>query len=275
MQSPLPHGRRCVLGEGLYVSDDLVAWVDIAINRLYLSDGVKCREVDLAVKATVALSCKDQELLVASGDGLGLVSLNKGTYRERVSFADNIDPEIYRTNDGCTLSDGRCLIGTMHRYAPEANAGAVFVIDNNDVMTLAFEDIYIPNSFVELRNGDVLISDSQTGTIYRCTIGASGESCRREPWYQTRPGIAPDGGCLLGGSHIAIAMWDGACIMLFEETGMPIAEIAVPAKRPTNVKYRAREASMWVTSASEGLTKSDLEQHPLSGKTFCVNAPII
>jgi sugar lactone lactonase YvrE len=253
------------------VTEDLVAWVDIARNRLYLGEGEVCRSIELAVKATVVLSRTDQELLVASANGLGLVSLSSGEYRETVSFTDTIDPAIYRTNDGCILSDGRCLIGTMHRSAPEVNPGAVFVIDGNGVMTLAFDDVFIPNSFVELRNGDVLISDSHTGIIYRCTIDTSGENCRREPWYQTRPGIAPDGGCMLSGTYIALAMWDGACIMLFEESGIPIAEIAVPARRPTNVKYLAQEALMWVTSASEGLTESELDEYPLSGKTFCVS----
>ncbi|MFC1797255.1 SMP-30/gluconolactonase/LRE family protein, partial [Pseudomonadota bacterium] len=102
----------------------------------------------------------------------------------------------------------------------------------------------------------------------------SAKSCKRELWYQSGPGITPDGGCRLTDGYIAIAMWDGACIMVFEESGRAIAEITVPAKRPTNVKFRIADASMWVTSASEGLTELEIDVYPLSGKTFCVNDPL-
>jgi sugar lactone lactonase YvrE len=273
-QAALPGTGRCLLGEGLFLTEDLVAWVDITQNRLYLAKGALSRTVDLAVKATVILASTDRELLVASGMGLGLVDMCSGEYRETVNCAEVFLSSTHRTNDGCKLSDGRYLIGTMHQCAPGMNTGAVFLIDPDGTVTMLFDDIYIPNTFVELRNGDVLITDSHTGTIFLCKIGASGKSCKRELWHQSRPGIAPDGGCKLTDEYIVIAMWDGACIMVFEESGRAIAELTVPAKRPTNVKFRMADASMWVTSACEGLTEPEMNDYPLSGKTFCVNDPL-
>jgi sugar lactone lactonase YvrE len=273
-QAALPRRGRCLLGEGLFLTEDLVAWVDIAENRLYLRERALSRSVDLAVKATVILASTDRELLVASSRGLGLIDMSTGEYRETVNCAEAFLSATHRTNDGCKLSDGRYLIGTMHQSAPGLNAGAVFLIDPDGTVTLLFDDICIPKTFVELLNGDVLIADSHTGTIFLCKIGTSSKNCKRKLWYQTGPGIAPDGGCRLTDDYIAIAMWDGACIMVFEETGRAIAEIAVPAKRPTNVKFRTAEASMWVTSASEGLTEPEIEDYPLSGKTFCVSDPL-
>ncbi len=67
--------HRCELGEGLFISGALLAWLDIAADRLYLSEGSRVQAIDLPVKATVILDCVDDVLVVASAEGPGDVQL--------------------------------------------------------------------------------------------------------------------------------------------------------------------------------------------------------
>jgi len=262
------------MGEGLFLTEDQVAWVDIAENRLYLRDRQGGQYFDLDIKATVILSSIDNNLLIASSGGLGLIDVRTGYYRETVNYSRLFCSETHRTNDGCKLSDGRYLVATMHESAPEKYAGAVFLINSDGTATLLFDDIHISNTLIELANGNVLITDSQTGTIFLCQLNVSSKICKRLVWYQAEPGVAPDGGCRLSDRHIAVAMWGGACIRIFEEAGVPMADLVVPAKFPTNTKFSERQAVLWVTSASEGLTEAHLNQYPLLGKTFCIDDPL-
>jgi len=42
----------------------------------------------------------------------------------------------------------------------------------------------------------------------------------------------------------------------------------MPVVRPTNCKFDSDNSMLWVTSASEGLTKKELEKYPQSGNTM-------
>jgi sugar lactone lactonase YvrE len=89
-------------------------------------------------------------------------------------------------------------------------------------------------------------------------------------WYQSESGVSPDGGCLLPDGRVAVAMWDGACVRIFDPNGALSCEVPVAAKRPTNVKYDGSLDRIVVTSAYEGLGDVQLQRYPMSGATFSI-----
>lgn len=270
----LPWEGLCTLGEGLHVAAGRITWVDIVERRLYRHEVGGEFAFDLPVTATLVLADSGMDLLVVSGEGIGLVDAYTGAYVLQEDYSELFCADSHRTNDGCELGDGSYLVGTMHKTDPGRHCGAVYRISPGGDASLLFDDIHIPNTFIELSNTNVLISDSHTGTIFECRLRSSKGGCDRSVWYQARGGVAPDGGCRLSDSYVAIAMWNGASIRVFESSGLPVADLVIPAKRPTNAKYDTDQRLLWVTSASEELDGQDLEHFPLSGKTFCINDPL-
>lgn len=271
---PITLDCNCELGEGLFVSDGLVAWVDIARNEIYTYCDKELRSYGLPVQATVILDRQDNSLVLGSDAGLGKFDLDSGEYSSIQDHGSAFKSSTHRTNDGCRLRRGGYLIGTMHKVAPDENPGAVYFVEPGGGVTELDVTMHIPNSFVELDDGSVIISDSSLGVIYRYRFSGSTELAEKTTWYEDDQGAAPDGGCRLPDGTIAIAMWDAACIRVFDQSGQVIRDLTVAAKRPTNCKYDGRNQDLWVTSAMQGLDASALQQYPNSGKTFCMSVTV-
>ncbi len=247
-----------------------MAWVDIASSQIYMYSNKELRSYGLPVQSTVILDRLDDSLLLGSAAGLGKFDLVSGTYTSLEDHSADFGSGSHRTNDGCRLRRGGFLIGTMHRTAPAENPGAVFFVSAGGSVSKLDITTHIPNSFVELDDDSVLISDSSLGVVDRYRFSASMERAEKTTWYEAERNVAPDGGCRLPDGNIAIAMWDAACIRVFDKLGQVIRNLAVAAKRPTNCKYDVRNQALWVTSATQGLDARELRQYPHSGKTFCM-----
>lgn len=272
---PITLDCNCELGEGLFVSDGLVAWVDIASNEIYTYCDRELRSYGLPVQATVILDRLNGSFVLGSAAGLGRFDYSSGEYSSLQDHGAAFRSSTHRTNDGCRLRRGGYLIGTMHRVAPAENPGAVYFVEPGGGVRELDATIHIPNSFVELDDGSVLVSDSSLGAIYRYRFSGSTELAEKTTWYQAEQGAAPDGGCLLLDGTVAIAMWDAACIRMFNQSGQAVRDLTVAAKRPTNCKYDARNHDLWVTSAIQGLDASALQRYPNSGKTFCMPVTVV
>ena len=264
---------RCILGEGLFVDDRLAAWVDIESNSIYVSTGDTTYSNVLPVQATVILRREQDLISVASASGLGVFDTDARVYREQKTFQAGIVPTGFRTNDGCQLSSGEALIGFMHSESPQKHPGGVFLVDSDGACRLLDDTIRIPNSFIETQDHSIIISDSATGSIYRCELDES-KGLVKELWHQVEPGMAPDGGCLLPDGGLAVAMWDGACVRIFEQDGTKRLDVEVSALRPTNAKVDFTSGKLWVTTASSGMTERQLADYPNSGDTLIMDLPL-
>lgn len=271
--SEISGDRRCQLGEGLLVSKGLIAWLDIDRDELFIQTDREYTSYGLPVKGTAVVDLVGEELRIISSRGLGSFSLTTRRYSTICNWPMDICGTTHRTNDGCVLANGAYLFGTMDSTASDGETGALYLMDADGSFRELHRGIAIPNLFVELKDGSVLIADSARGKIFRGELDFSSGSITLDFWSQVAGDIAPDGGCLLPDGRIAIAMWDGACIQVFDSTGKLSCELPVPARRPTNVKYKADTDMLVVTSASEGLEAADIERYPLSGMTFTLPFP--
>jgi sugar lactone lactonase YvrE len=81
----------------------------------------------------------------------------------------------------------------------------------------------------------------------------------------------PDGMTVDSEAHVWIAHWDGWCVTRHDPKGREVLRIAMPVQRPTSVAFGGEDLStLYVTSATMGLTPEELAKAPLSGALFAV-----
>ena len=259
---------NCDLGEGLAIGCDSVAWVDINQDTIFIHRNDRLSTFKTQFKPSVIFSIDKDELVFGSDAGICCLDINSGGERLFNLEKFNHNYQNYRSNDGGFCGDHQ-LLSFMHRNDPVKNLGFVYLV-KNESFCLLDDSLHIPNSFIEIESSKILISDSLKGQIWLYQLDDTGNLVEKRLWAQLDKGIAPDGGCLVG-DFVFVALWDGNSIAVFDKSGKLIKNLPLPVIRPTNCKYDAVRSQLWVTSASEGLSKEQLIRYPLSGNTFVYN----
>jgi sugar lactone lactonase YvrE len=256
----------CSLGEGLFIKNSSASWVDINNNRLFVKENNNFNAYNLKVKPSVIFDFSKKFIRI--GSEFGLISFNRLTqniskYSEKL-LPHNIND--FRSNDG-GASGEYLLLSFMHREKPWNYPGYIYLIKDG-CYSLLDNNIFIPNSFIDIGNNQVLISDSLNGEIWKIELDKNGKLVSKNIWHELNGRTGkPDGGCIVE-DYIFITLWDGSSIVVLNKNGEFLQNIPLPIKRPTNCKYDISKSQLWVTSASEGLSKEQIEKYPQSGNTF-------
>ena len=82
----------------------------------------------------------------------------------------------------------------------------------------------------------------------------------------------PDGMCVDSQGKLWIASFDGGCVTRWDpDTGERLMHIPIPARRITSCCFGGSDFStLYVTSATYGISDEDLSQYPLSGAIFAI-----
>lgn len=255
------YNSKCSLGEGLFVLNDKIYWVDINKNRIFFLNQDDICFFKTYNKPSVIFSVNDNEILF--GSDRGITKYNILSKKEKV--CNESPKDIYknfRSNDG-TNYNNLFLLGFMHRSNPDLNAGYIYAIDNNGWVMIDNE-IKIPNSFIKISNSQILISDSFEKKIWLFEFDESKNFKSKTLWAEINNNYSPDGGCFFD-DKIYISMWDGYGIGVFNKIGNMINFIDLPVKRPTNCKFEEKSSILWITSASEGIIKKPHKINDLNG----------
>jgi len=264
---------NCILGEGLLVKNSQAAWVDIENNNLFIEENMSLNSYLIANKPSVVFSVVEDKVIL--GTDIGLVSFNLEDKKEKIlSYAPHKNKiKEYRSNDGGFFKDCK-LLSYMHRSDPKNNSGMIYLILKEKESYLLLDDsLHIPNSFIEIGPNEILISDSLKGQIWLYKIDDDGSLLDKILWAQLESGIAPDGGCIIN-NLIFFTLWDGSSIAVFNKDGTLLTNLSLPVIRPTNCKFDKVSSQLWITSASEGLSKDDIKLYPSSGNTFIYDLKI-
>lgn len=258
----------CNLGEGLWVKSSRAAWVDINRDQLLIYEVNTVRDYFTVNKPSIIYDIENNE--VSIGTDRGLAKFNTQIKKEvlLIDVSSLHSVKEFRSNDGGFCGDHQ-LLGFMHRNDPVKNLGFVYLV-KDESFCLLDDSLHIPNSFIEIEPLKILISDSLKGQIWLYQLDDTGNLVEKTLWAQLNNGIAPDGGCLVG-DFVFVALWDGNSIAVFDKSGKLLKKLQLPVIRPTNCKYDAVRSQLWITSASEGLSKEQLSRYPLSGNTFVYN----
>lgn len=262
-QTHIINPYTAVLGEGIIATPDGPAWVDIEARKVIWAE----RVYDLPKHIpSVIFEAHATHLML--GTHLGICHLLRDGRVEMLFALSDFDSADFRLNDGCKLSDGSFLVGSMSRTSIDDRPGHIYRFTRGGQNFRYDWPCHIPNSFIELDDGRVLVSDSHRQTIYALSPGD--EDLAVAPWYHAAGAATPDGGCRLPNGQICLAMWDGFALCLFDQAGQLIDEIALPVARPTNCFYDAADGGFYVTSARQGLDAQALQAQPQSGACFFV-----
>ena len=252
------------LGEGLLVNNDMSCWIDIEKKKLAIYQNDQLKLVKLKFIPSIILKQDRNKITLCADSGIYQYEIKKNLFQNITSYVP-WDIKKYRTNDGGFCRE-KFIIGTMHKTNPEKYKGTLYYLNNNVFHNLNI-DIHIPNTFIELDLGEILISDSFTGEIWKYSFDKEMNLIKKNLWHKFELDIAPDGGCIIK-DKIYIALWGASKIIIFSKQGKIIDELLLPVKRPTNCKYDNKSNRLWVTSASVGMSKLELKQYPDSGNTL-------
>lgn len=260
---------RHQLGEGIFVDDQVVTWVDIDTDELFvLTPERETKRYGVPVKPSVVLHRTNSSLVVGCDTGLCEFDLETQKMRDLASFPHEFDAIHFRSNDGCRLPDGRFLLGTMHRQYPEKFSGEIYLFDSGERGRALGVPVNIPNGFVVSANGGILVADSHSGHIDRLEFDRFGRCKIAARWnHKLSSSGTPDGACSLPDGSVLFAYWGGGKLVQFSSNGRKIDEIEVPVPRPSNCKYRKSDGRLYVTSAGAS-TGTAASQADLSGHTL-------
>lgn len=256
---------NCDLGEGIKIKNESIAWVDINKDEIFLHRDSKLNTFKTQYKPSLIYNIGKHELIYGSDVGICCLNLNSGDDHMLNSISFNHSYKKYRSNDGGFCGNHQ-LLSFMHRNDPVNNSGFLYIIYEGSSILLD-DGLHIPNSFIEIEPFKILISDSLKGKIWLYHLDEVGKIIKKDLWAQLDCGLSPDGGCMVG-DYIFVALWDGACIAVFDKSGKLLRELSLPIIRPTNCKFDKVRSQLWITSASEGLSVEQKNIYPLSGNTF-------
>ncbi|MDZ4690928.1 SMP-30/gluconolactonase/LRE family protein [Terricaulis sp.] len=279
MQVSLIADCQNLLGEGPLWDERLgvLYWVDIRSAQLYALDFSSGRVTHRPLNAPVsAMGLTGSDLLIAAaGRQVGVLDPIAGQFAPRLEFERDLPAN--RSNDGAVLSDGRFWFGTMDDGGADQQ-GSLYALDCEWRLQRVLGDLSIPNGIVNTQDGcEVLVADSSRQMIFKHRLnGVTGALGAAHLFATTLCGpSAPDGAALDEEGCLWSACWDGGSVVRYDPTGCVAATITLPVSRPTSCAFAgAGLSTLFITSAREGLSKSELAREPLAGGLFAVDVKV-
>jgi len=251
-------------------------WVDILGRQVHrgtlAADGSLERVESIAIDRHVGAVAPvvSGGYVLAAGPGFLFVD-DDGSVRELAQ------PEAERTdvrmNDGACDPQGRFWAGTM-AYDESPGAGALYRLELDGSCTTVLTGLSIANGIGWSPDaGTMYLNDSGTGCLdafdFESSTGAITE--RRTLVHGDQPGIVPDGLTVDAEGGVWVAWWGGGTVNRYAPDGTPLASVRLPVERPTSCAFGGPDlATLFVTTAREGLDDAARMRQPDSGRVFSI-----
>ena len=221
----------------------------------------------------VFLSSDSDWVVAARRSGWHWLHLPSGRSR-LISRPEQSGPRC-RFNDGAVDARGRIWTGTLED-GEQRPVGNLYRLDPDFHAHTMDEGFLCSNGIDWSADGEWLFFvDSRRDAIFRYRFDVdTGRIGERELFVDTREfaGI-PDGIAVDAEGLLWCAFWDGAALMAFASDGKPVFTVPVPAVRPTSLCFGGPEMkTIFVTSATVGLSEAELSRSPASGSTFVIES---
>jgi xylono-1,5-lactonase len=266
---------RCIadvgatLGEGpVWVEhEQALYWVDIPEKRIFRwseAEGVRSFTVTRHVCSLVPRTSGG----FVGGGYDGFLALD-------ASFAIEVigDPEPTlprnRFNDAKLDRSGRLWAGTMDRLERDTT-GSLYRLDPDLTWSRIDSGYHVTNGpAFSVDGGTMYHTDSARQTVFAYDVDEHGARNRRVHLQFGEGDGYPDGMTVDSEGCLWIAFWDGWCVRRFSQQGERLAEIPVPAQRPTSVAFGGAELDrLFITTASRDLTAEERRAQPQAGGLF-------
>lgn len=253
-------------------------WVDILANKFCRWDprtGVN-EEFPVGESVGAVVPNIDGDVLLVTKDGF-----------KRYEFATKqlipiVDPEEHlpgnRFNDGKCDPCGRFWAGTMD-HAEKGVTGALYCLDKDHSCRKMFEGVGISNGMdwsPDKKHMYYIDSMSQKILCFNFDLA---EGRISEPSvlidFKDEEGL-PDGMTVDEEGMLWIAHWDGWQVSRWNPyTKQRLGTIHVPVARVTSCAFGGDELdTLYITTASVGLTSTELKNQPFSGGIFAIKLKV-
>lgn len=272
------------LGEGPIwsIAEQALYWLDIANCRLYWKRAGDSAAGSCALPDYPGCLAEltSTSVAVAMGEGLQRVDVPSGDV-DMLRAAPTLRTGT-RFNDGKVDPLGRLWVGTMqNNFGPRGESvaierfdGTLYRFDADGSVQIIEENIGVPNTLAwspDLKQ--FYFADSMRGHIYVYDFDpVSGDVRNKRILFESREHGIPDGSAIDVDGCLWNARWDGSAILRITPEGKIDRSIRMPIPRPTSCIFGGPNLdTLYVTSATQGLSPAQLQSSPLSGSVFAIH----
>ncbi len=246
-------------------------WVDInagMLHRYNPVDGkVEDNQLPEMITSIIPVRGKPDDVVLAMKNRLVVYNLKKHSYHH-LAEVDTRGPQ-WRTNDCKCSPYGTIWCGVM-RMTDQNQTGWVTSVDAQGHSTMILDKQSIPNG---------VVWNEQTHKLY---YADSGRRCIEEYSYTDDGSIkyeriavkvpseygVPDGMTIDADGRLWVAHWGGYGVYVWNpQTGNLEGKVEVPVPNVASCTFGAND-KLYITTARDGLSKTDLEKYPQSGGLF-------
>jgi sugar lactone lactonase YvrE len=258
---------RHILGEGPLwcAAEERLYWFDIHGRRLaWLAPGAAEGGFDLPMRASAACVRAKGGLMLATEAGLARFNTGSGELElvQPMDFGRG-----FRTNDGKIDVAGRFWWSTMDDNGGR-RPGTVYRTDPDGFTTPVLEGLHIPNTLSCSPAGDVLyLADSARQVLNAYPMDDQGElGAPRALVDLSGEQGAPDGSAVDEEGFIWNAQWGAWRVVRYAPDGRIDRVAPMPVEQPSSCAFGGPDlATLYVTSAREGLSPATLAEQPMAG----------
>jgi sugar lactone lactonase YvrE len=275
----LAGGDKAILGEGPIWDGRTgrLYWVDIVEGVINVLTPATSRSRRIEVGdhvGCIALTAQPDTVLGALRSGWYWIDVETGA---KQLIAASPAGAGSRFNDGAVDRAGRFWVGTLEDSETRP-VGELYLL-GPDLSYRPMDRGFLCSNGITWSTDRrwLFFVDSRNNAIYRYRFDdQEGRVGDRRLFVDTTefPGV-PDGIEMDSDDTLWCAFWDGAQIVGFDGNGEAGETIAVPAIRPTSMTFGGQDlTTMFITTASFGLSERELAQWPASGSVFEFHRPI-
>jgi sugar lactone lactonase YvrE len=265
--------HKCLLGEGPVwdAKRREIYWIDILNGAVHqYAFDTDAHRIYPAHELIGSLAITENgDFIVALKSGIAFMDRQTGALKRAINPENHLSNN--RFNDGKCDPHGRFWAGTMS-LSEEPNAGSLYVFEQGKIERKV-ENLTISNGLAwSLDHKTLYFIDTPTFEVtafdYEKTTGNIKN--RRVAFKISKKDGYPDGMTIDTEGCLWIAHWDGWQVTRWQpETGEKLLSIALPVARVTSCTFGGNDLTdLFITSASVGLSESDLAAQPLAGTLF-------
>ncbi|MFV3130403.1 SMP-30/gluconolactonase/LRE family protein [Niveispirillum sp. KHB5.9] len=195
------------------------------------------------------------------------------------SFAPLVSVETDRTgnrlNDGFTDATGRVWFGSMDD-AEKADSGAFYRWTGGEPARI-LDGICITNGPATSPDGTILYhTDTLAQTVYAADILPDGSIANRRTFAKIGENDGyPDGMAVDSEGCVWVALFFGQSIRRYAPDGTLLGAVPMPVSNITKLAFGGPDLrTVYVTTASKGLSDQERMEQPLAGGLFSFQSPV-
>lgn len=267
-------GRVCELGEGAFWHPlrRQFFWFDILGKKLHSVEDGEPRTWSFVELVSAAGWVSRDVLLIAGERDLFLFDLETEEI-ETVAELEADDPGT-RSNDGRADRQGGFWIGTMGKQGgDDPGRGSIWRWYRGEMQRI-FTGLTIPNSICFSTDGRFAhFSDTLTHRIQKVALDADGWPAAAPETFidLSAEGILPDGAVVDAEGNLWNAQWGAGRVACYGPDGRFLKAVPMGASQTSCPAFGGEGlATLFCTSAREGMDAAALAADPEAGKTFAV-----